>query len=337
MSIQEETGLAEIDDSLSLELKIFKQVLGEISTNADQVLVAAKKKSAEYHDIERFKGHEDLAKKERADVNKAIKRIDEGKKQLKDWWMKPLDDTFAKIDLAKATLKTASTDLDQCVKTVEWEEAQEKKADIQAYFDSKKFDLVPLDRIFNDRWLNKGFKMFDVKKEVDAKIAEIYQNIEILERIGEHGFTAKALYLQTLDMGAAMRQVDELTANAKRLAREQAEREERKLREQVAENRRELAKEERENTPVDKVTEDLARQALGLPEEKIPEPESPAFIEFICRFWGTEENLKAMRKWMSANNIAYEKYLVFTTNNEAVAYMKQHNMTGVIKSVICVG
>jgi hypothetical protein len=335
-AVREETGLVETGDGLSLELKIFKQVLGEISTNADQVLAAATKKSAEYHDIQRFKGREDLAKKERADVNRAIKSIDDGKKRLKEWWMKPLDDTFSKIDLAKATLKTASVDLDQCVKTVEWEEAQEKKADIQAYFDSKKFDLVPMDRIFNDRWLNKGFKMADVKKEVDARTAEIYQNIEILERIGEHGLTAKALYLQTLDIGAAMRQVDELKANAERLAREQAERENRKAREQVEENRRDLEKEEQAVSRNERI-DDLTRQALDLPESELPsEPEKPSLFAYTLSFKGTEQQLLELRQYMASKGIPYQKAMVFNTDDEADLFMRRKNIAGVIYSLVYV-
>jgi hypothetical protein len=150
--------------------------------------------------------------------------------------------------------------------------------------------------------------MPDVRKEIDAVIAGIYQNIEILERTGEHGLTAKALYLQTLDMGAALRQADELKAAAERLAREQIGREERKLHEQVEENRRDLEREEREAAPPNERIGDLAREALDLPSEPPREYEAPPqIIEYVCRFRGLEEDLKAMRVWMSSHDIAYEK------------------------------
>jgi hypothetical protein len=83
---------------------------------------------------------------------------------------------------------------------------------------------------------------------------------------------------------------------------------ERKHREQVEENRRDLAREERERVTPDERAASLAAEALELPEEPYPETqEGPPLIEFVCRFWGTEENLRAMREWMSDHDIAYEK------------------------------
>jgi hypothetical protein len=295
-------------DTFGLELKIIDVVVGKITTNAAQILEAARNKCAEYKDVEKFIGREDLAKKERAQLNKAAERANDTAKRIKEMWMAPLDEFDATMKLVRAEFKTASGGLDELVKSVESREKEDKRREIQEYFDSKNFDLVPLDRIFNDRWLNKTFKMPDVRKEIDARIAGIYQNIEILERTGEHGLTAKALYLQTLDMGAAMRQVDELKASAERLAREQIGREERKLHEQVGENRRELEREEREAVPASERIDSLANQALDLPAAPPPAHGGPPrIIEYICRFRGTERDLKEMRVWMSDHDIAYER------------------------------
>jgi hypothetical protein len=332
-AVREETGLVETGDGLSLELKIFKQVLGEISTNADQVLAAAKKKSAEYHDIQRFKGHEDLAKKERADVNRAIKSIDEGKKRLKEWWMKPLDDTFSKIDLAKATLKTASVDLDQCVKTVEWEEAQEKKADIQAYFDSKKFDLVPMDRIFNERWLNKGFKMADVKKEVDEKIDRIHKNLKVIERIAGYEAAGKAFYLKTLDIDAALAEVDVLKANAEKIAREKVEREDREAAAKVLENQRDLRNEERREEK-DEQIQDLAAEALGIAEAPEPERKGPEMLTVSLRFKIKPDTYHDLRTWLSSRGVPYKTVSLFKTDGDAAVFMKREVIAGDIYAAV---
>jgi hypothetical protein len=177
---QVQAGLDESERGLSLELKIIKAVVGEISTNADQVFEAAKQKSAQYQDVERFIGNEKTAAKERADVNRAVKSIDEGKKKLKEMWMRPPDESFAKIDAAKVMLKTASMNLDQLVKSVEKKENDDKTLAIRLYFDTKKFGLMPFEQLFNFRWLLKGSLMPAIMKEMDEKIAR--EKVEREER-----------------------------------------------------------------------------------------------------------------------------------------------------------
>jgi hypothetical protein len=246
-----------------------------------------------------------IAKKDRAALNKAEKNIAEKFASLKAAYERPLSRIEENIRAIRRAVKNASDEVDGAVKAYEEKRKAVKYEQIRASFDNRNFNLIPLERLFDSRWLNKGVKLNAVVQELDEKITEVYRNIELLERMGPHGMTAKAIYLQTQDIGAAMRQVDELKANAERLAREQAEREERKLREQAEGNRREQRREERE-LGKEKRTTDLVAEALELPEAPPPEPE---IIEFACRFWGYEEDLRAMREreWMSEHNIGYEK------------------------------
>jgi hypothetical protein len=221
--------------------------------------------------------------------------------------MAPLNEFETTMKLVKAEFKAASGGLDELVKNVENREKDAKRLEIQEYFDTKNFDLVPLDRIFNDRWLNKTFKMPDIRKEIDSAVSAIYANIKILERIPEHGVTAKTLYLNTLDMAAALQQVDTMKANAERLAREQAEREERERREQIERNRSAIEKEKRESVPPSERMDELVNQALDILMPEAETPQKPEIMEFILRFRGTKEKLFALKAWMNENGIAYEK------------------------------
>jgi hypothetical protein len=274
------------------------------------------------------------AKKDRATLNKAEKNIAEKYAGLKAAYEKPLENVELNIKSIRNAIKAASGVVDSSVKTYEEAQKEKKRKGIEEYFATKGFDLVPLDRLFNDKWLNKGAKMANIREELDSGIAEVYQNIETLEQLPEHGPMAKALYLETLDMGAAMRQVNALKANAERLAREQVEREERKLREQVeantAEQRRETWGERRDET-----LESLAAEALNLPEEPVPTAaDKPQIIEFVCRFWGTENSLRQLRNCMSDLNIAYQKGMIFANDDAAALFMRQHNIAGSIESLI---
>jgi hypothetical protein len=270
---------------------------------------------------------EEEAKKDRANLNRAEKNIAEKFASLKSAYERPLERIEMNIKEIRNAIKGASCVVDSKVKAYEEEQKSKKREEIQAYFDSKKFDLVPLEKIFDKTWLNKGTKMRDIKERIDEDIAGIYRDIEVLERIPDHGQTAKAIYLETLDMGAALRQVDILKANAERLAREQAAREERKNLEQVARNaagerheERAMAKEERVQSLVD--------QALELPAGTIAAQEKKWIGKYTLQFEGTEQQLLKLREYMTSVGIPYRKALLFDTETETALFMQKHNMRG---------
>lgn len=318
----------------AIVLRTLDYSVGHIDTNIVQVLEAVRRKSEQYQDVAKYHGDEKQAKDDRALLRKQKEATKTMIESIKEAWNTPLEKFIAGSKEVLRQFDYAIDAIDDWVKEGEAREKAKKRQEIESYFNSKEFDLVPLDRFFNDKWLNKGAKMPEIKKEIDDTIAAIYANLKVLEGIAEFGIMVKALYLETLDMGAAMRQVTTLKANAERLAREQAEREERKLQEQVRENQREAVREEQESRR-DMRVNDLAHQALDLPEEPPPAAaDKPQIIEFVCRFWGTEDNLRAMRGWMSAHNVAYQKGMIFGNDDAADLFMRQHNIAGTIESLI---
>jgi F0F1-type ATP synthase membrane subunit b/b' len=254
-----------------------------------------------------FEPDEQEAKIDRATLNKAEKNIQEKFSALKTAYEKPLLGIETNIKSIRNAIKEASGIVDSAVKVYETKQQEQKKKLIEEYFNTKDFFLVPLDKIFNDRWLNKTYKMTEIRKEIDGLISKIYTNIKILEQIPNYGATAKTLYLDTLDMEGAMGQINTMKANAERLAKEQAEREERERREQIARNSEALEQEKQESTPPSERMNDLVSQALDIPLPEVEVPEKPEIMEFTLRFRGTKKKLFELRAWMAANDIAYEK------------------------------
>jgi hypothetical protein len=275
----------------------------EVVLSIQQSMIEADEAYMKYLD-EGYEPVEDQAKKDRAVLNKAEGSIAEQYKTLKAAYEQPLESIEQNIKTIRNAIKGASGIVDAAVKKYEEKLKEKKRVEIQTYFNSRNFELVPLDKFFNYRWLNKTCKMLEIRKEIDDTISMIYGNIKILENITEYGPIAKALYLDTLDMGAAMRKVETLKANAELLAKEKVEREERERREQIAAN----AKTERtEKIIADKREEmkSLVGEALNVKEPEVtPDPE---IMEFTCRFKGTKEQLFGLREYMTENGIAYEK------------------------------
>jgi flagellar biosynthesis/type III secretory pathway protein FliH len=106
-------------------------------------------------------------------------------------------------------------------------------------------------------------------------------------------------------MGAAMRQVETLKANAERVAREKIERDERERREQVIRN---AAVEGQEEKFIEKQEQmqSLVDEAMEI-EPSLPEETKPEIIEYTLRFKGTKERLLRLREYMTANGITYER------------------------------
>jgi len=267
-----------------------------------QSMVNADNASQKYLD-ENYEPSEEEAKKDRAVLNKEEKNIADQYATLKKAYEKPLENIETNIKSIRNAIKTASGVVDKAVKTYEEKQQEKKRKEIQAYFDSKNFNLVPLDKIFVYKWLNKTYKMGFIKSEIDHTIIAIYDNIKTLENIAEYGVIAKACYLDTLDMGTAMRRVETLKANTERLAREKVEREERERQEQIARN---AVAERQENKAIEKQEQikSLVDEAMDMPEPKVTVIRK---IRFTCWFEGTAEQLLKLREYMTANGITYER------------------------------
>jgi hypothetical protein len=288
-------------------LRPLTMTTGNIVTNIDAVLDAVKEKSRQYQDVTKYEGDEKQAKDDRALLRKQKDATKTTIESIKEAWNKPLEQFLSGSKEVLKQFDNAINAIDEWVKEGEAREKESKRRDIQAYFDGKKFDLVSLDKFFNDKWLNKGYKMPDIKKDIDDAISAIYSNIKILENIADHGTVAKAFYLETLDMGAAMRQVETLKANAERLAREQVEREERERQAQVAQNTAEERREERQVEKAERV-QNLAAAALDIEEPAVPAaPPKLPIMEYTIRFRGNEPQFLKLRKCATELGMTYEK------------------------------
>jgi len=276
---------------------------------------------------------EEVAKKDRALLNNAEKNIAEKYADLKEAYNKPLLNIEANIKEIRKVIKNASGAVDLAVKRFEEKQKSQKYAEIQAYFDAKNFELVQLGDIFDDRWLNKGTRIKDIREQMDEKIANIYRDIEILEKLPEHGMAAKAFYLEKLDMGAALRQVEILKENAARLAREEANREERKTQEDIAVNAANERQEERAAAK-DGKTQTLIESALGLPAGAVAAQKKAETLEYTLQFRGTEEQLLKLREYMTSQGIPYKKIVILENDRDAASYMKQKNIAGRVWSAV---
>ena len=322
-----------MNDLVLLDLQTDISV-GNITTNAALLLEAVKQGVEKYHDPN-YVPTEATAKADRAELNRAEKLVADKARDVKAKWNAPLETFNEYISEIRSTIKEASGVVDNAVKIYEELQKTKKKQEITDYFATKKFELVPLERIFDTKWLNKSKTMKEVKDELDAKIKAIYGDIEILEKINEHGTAAKAFYLEHLDMGAALKQVEILKDNAAKLAKEQAERDSRKVNEQVETNAKAERRERREQQKED-IVSGIIDEACGLEHGTTAAEKREQIISFTCTFKGTEEQLRKLREFMTSIGVAYEKGLLLESDDDARLIMRNRNIAGRLYSFIYV-
>jgi len=286
----------------SLAVVVKKQTIGEIETNVDEILAFIESRVKDYA-IDKYSGDSDSAKKDRAELNKAEKRMAETGKELTDMMMLPLAPTLEKIKQGRTLIAQASKAVDALVKAKEAEEDEVKKSIITQYWTSKEFTLVPLDhpKIWDARWLNKGTTIKEVKADIDEKINRVYSSIKTLEAFGQDVETLKAIFIETLDLGAALDQGARLQKNRERLAEEAAARPEREHTEAIRTQQVELAKEEvklQNEAPVIS----LAAQAAGVVNDPYAE-----ILTYTMEFTGTRAAMFDLRQYMTDNGITYRK------------------------------
>ena len=210
-------------------------------------------------------------------------------------------DTFeTRCKKVEKDIDTAALALDAIVKAKEEEEKAIKRAQIEQFWGVQNFDLVKLDKVFDQKWLNKTAKNKDIFKEIEEKIADIYSGIKTIEAFGVDVDSLKPLFLECLDLGKTIEQGNRLKENRERLAKEENERKEREAAKSKQDAQKELDKEaiqEQKNEPI----ANLAAQAMGEVPNDDPE------VSYTLKFKAKKSVLLALRQYMIDNGITYEK------------------------------
>lgn len=274
---------------------------GKLVTNIDELEIFVAEKLVEYTP-ENYKGDSDAAKKDRATLNASKKAVSAKRIEIiKNAMARFMIDTFeTRCKKVEKDIDTAALALDAIVKAKEEEEKNAKRKQIEQFWSVQNFDLVTLDKIFDQKWLNKTTKNKDIFEEIEKKIAAIYDGIKTIEAFGVDVDTLKPIFLETLDIGATIQQGNRLRENRDRLAKEEAERKEREALKAKQKAQEELGREEM-RSQVNEQIATIAAQAAGVEADLDPE------ITYTLKFKAKKSVLFALRQYMIDNGITYEK------------------------------
>lgn len=148
------------------------------------------------------------AKSDRAKLNKLKDAIDAERISRKKEYMKPFETFENQAKELVDLINTASSGIKEQLDTFEQKREAEKKDHIESLFADiiSNYDLafITLDKIFNDKWLNKGTSDKAIATEITERCERAVTDMEIIKRLPAYSFEATAVYKETLDLNKAL-------------------------------------------------------------------------------------------------------------------------------------
>jgi hypothetical protein len=230
------------------------------------------------------------AKEDRAGLNKFKEAIETRRKEIKKLCLKPYEDFEAKVKVLTKLIDEPIAAIDTQIKNFDNQRIAAKRQDITDFYNSVIGDLsniLPLDRIFNTKWLNVTTKMSAIEKEIIETIGKVNGNLAVIKDLGleqDLELQVKDKYLQTLDFGLAMAEKTRLE-NLKTALK---------------------AQENKQDDDLHQETEkQVVKENLTAENDVIvtPIPVKIHYIEFYAK--GTKEQLLKLQSFMKENGIEY--------------------------------
>ena len=148
------------------------------------------------------------AKDTRAELNRFKKSLNDTRIAYTKAWNKPAEVFKGKMDELIGMVDECSAAIDRQIKAFDDAEREEKRAAIAAFYTNnvkELKDILPLERIWDDKWLNKGTKPVDATTQLYDRIEAVRKDLKTIDTMEiAHKDYLHSAYLQTLNIGAAL-------------------------------------------------------------------------------------------------------------------------------------
>jgi len=269
-----------------LTLVVNRQELGVLETNALAIKEKIEKLLLSYDSSNYNINNIDKAVKDRALLNKTSKALNDKRIALEKEFNKPFENFKTIIKETTDLIKSASSKIDEVVKEVENKDKEDKKKAILVIFESEVKelkDVLPFERIFDERWLNKTFDIKDVESAITSKLEQIRADlITISELHSKYEIELKNDYLMHFDLGLIIRKNSDLIQK-----------------EELLKNQ----KEESEKVIEKKKEEKMIEMATTKVEEKMIDP----IMTYTLKITGKKSQLVALKTFLNVNEMQFEK------------------------------
>lgn len=217
-----------------MELKITTDlktsIPSKIEWNFGQLKVELTEKLEYYDNLIVTEDSIKSAKSDKSKLTKLSENINRERLLREREYMKPFDEFKDEVKEIINMITSSSSKIDVQIKAFDDDEKNKKFADLTSFYVEQAGDLLqilPLEKVLNPKWANKGESMVALQLGLEEKIKEVKQNLSIICSMNsEFEVQIKNAYLRNINMSEALiekSKLDELQAIEQR--RQQAQRE----------------------------------------------------------------------------------------------------------------
>ena len=268
------------------ELIVQKQELGTLETNALTILEKVKGILPNYRAENYTEDTIDLAVKDRALLNNTSKLLNKQRIELEKKFMQPFENFKSIVRETTDLINEASSKIDEIVKDVENKAKDKKRTEIENIFVKHIGELkqiLTFEKIFNERWLNKTYKLELIEKEIEEKISTIRNDLLAIGNLNsKYEVELKNDYLLNFNLSEVINKNNELM------------------------KKEELLKSQQENSTKvveEKKIENMEKMANTKIEEKITDK----VLTYVLKITGKTSQMKALRQFLETNEMPFEK------------------------------
>ena len=225
--------MTEVNHTPQLEVKKFE--LGVIETNLNELEAYVNENLAKYQGLVYTDDQIKDAKTDRRNLNNLGKAINDWRIRQEREFNEPFAAVKEQCNRVVGRIKETSGEIDSQVKAYEQSKKEQKKQQIAAYWDEIKLHDIPLEQIFDERWLNTTFSEKEWKAALNQRKERITADLASFANYADAKMCEFMIteYMKTLDVQTCLdrwneqveaeRRAEEAKARAEaiRLAREE--------------------------------------------------------------------------------------------------------------------
>lgn len=291
-------------------------VLGKINANFDEVETSIQAKAAEYDGVLFTEDTKSDAKRVVADLRKEKKNIADIYKQIKQEWMKPLDEFKQRVDELAAKVDKPIGFINGQVEAFEQKRLEERDVEIKAMYQDAIDDMVdflPLHKIRKDKWNNASTTVKTIRKEMLEAISTAKAGKAAIEAMMSDAVPdALRKFQATLDLADALSYINQYEAQrAEVLKREEEHRRQDEERRHRAEIER-IRQEERTRVETETRIQKEAAAAVvdrvkSVDAEKAAPLSAPESRTVVYTVVCTDEEMRELEMAMDSLGLYYER------------------------------
>lgn len=160
------------------------KALEPVKFNYEELKKELTEKVENYKNLVYTEENINMAKKDRANLNKLKKAINDEKIRVKNTLLAPYTDFESKCKELIEIVDVSVENVDRQVKTFEDEEKRAKREEIQKYFNEHVGhfkDVIIFENVFEDRWLNKTTAMKTVQADIEHIFSRATSDLTVIE------------------------------------------------------------------------------------------------------------------------------------------------------------